>query len=113
MNLLVVSFSLRNPNKDYDPFFVELRGNSLNWMHYIEQTCLASTYLDEGSMAAKLRVHMDPTDSLIVAKIEPHQFNGWLPKAAWEWLHSVSNEIDREKRPALPLFLTPPPPRLE
>lgn len=113
MNLLLVTFALRNPNKNYDPFFIELRGNSLNWMHYIEQTCLASSHLDEDSMTKKLVQHIDATDSLIVVKIEPHQFNGWLPKAAWDWLHGVSNEIQREKQATLPMYGLTPPPRLE
>ncbi len=112
MNLLLISFSLRNPNKDYDPFFVELRGNSLNWMHYIEQTCLASTHLDENSMTHKLIRHMDPTDSLIVVKIEPHQFNGVLPREAWDWLIGVSNEIQRWTS-SVSMYGIEPPPQLE
>jgi hypothetical protein len=76
LNLLLITFALRSPDKNYDPFFVELRGNSFNWMHYIEQTCLVSTHLDEDSMAKKLVPHIETTDSLIVVKIEPLQFNG-------------------------------------
>ena len=113
MNLLLVSFALRNPEKDYDPFFVELRGNALNWMHYIEQTCLATTHLDENSMTSKLAVHLDSTDSLIVVRIEPHQFNGMLPKAAWDWLFRVSNYIQKERRTSEEMYGLTPPPELE
>ncbi|MBZ5541097.1 MAG: hypothetical protein LAN61_11335 [Acidobacteriia bacterium] len=113
MNLLLVTFALRDPNKVYDPFFVELRGNSLNWMHFIEQTCLVSSHLDEDAMTKKLIQHIEATDSLIVVKIEPHQFNGWLPQAAWDWLHSVSNQIQSERQAALPIYGLSPPPQLK
>jgi hypothetical protein len=109
MNLLLVTFALRNPNRDYSPFFVELRGNCLNWMHYIEQTCLATSPLDQDAMTNQLIQHIETTDSLIVVKIEPHQFNGWLPKSAWDWMASVSNEIQTEKRTALSYGVSPPP----
>ena len=109
MNLFLVTFSLRNHNKDYDSFFVTLRGNSLNWLHYIEQTCLVSTEFDADTFAKKLLPHIQRTDSLIVAQIEPHKFQGWLPVDAWKWLNDVSGQIEREKQARLPPFLTPPP----
>jgi len=113
MNLLLVTFALRNADRNYDPFFVELRGNSLNWMHYIEQSCLVTSPLDQDSMTKQLVQHIETTDSLIVVKLEPHQFNGWLPKSAWDWMESVSNEIQREKQAMLPTHDLPPPPRLK
>lgn len=111
MRLLLVTFSLRNANKDYAPFFVALRGNALNWWHFIEQTCVVTTFEDANTYAHKLYPHMETTDSLLVVEIQPHQFQGWLPNAAWEWLWETSNNIVSEKRP-LPGGLTPPPKRL-
>jgi hypothetical protein len=64
-------------------------------------------------MTNKLSEHIEATDSLIVVKIEPHQFNGWLPMAAWEWLNNVSNEIEREKQAALTMYGLTPPPQLK
>jgi hypothetical protein len=112
MNLLLVTFSLRDKNKNYDSFFVALRGNSLNWLHYIEQTCLVSTVLDADTFAKKLLPYIQRTDSLIVAQLEPHKFQGWLPLDAWNWLNDVSSQIQRERRGSLPLSSLPPPPEL-
>jgi hypothetical protein len=42
MKLLLVTFSLRNQSKDYESFFVALRGNALQWWHFIEQTCVVA-----------------------------------------------------------------------
>jgi len=90
MNLLLVTFSLRNATRDYGPFFVALRGNSLQWWHYIEQTCVVVTVFDHDAFAKKLVPHLALNDSLLVAKLTPHEFQGWLPKEAWEWLNTVS-----------------------
>lgn len=107
MKLLLVTFSLRNPLKDYSDFFVALRGNALNWWHFIEQTCVVSTQLDADSFARKLFPYLETTDSLLVTEIQAHQFQGWLPKSAWDWLNQVSTTI-APKNPLLPRLPTPP-----
>jgi hypothetical protein len=111
MRLLLVTFALRNPNKDYSPFFVALRGNALNWWHYIEQTCVVSTQLTADSFAQQLFPHMETTDSVLVTEIQPHKFQGWLPQAAWSWLNDTSNKIESSASRST-LASLPPPPKL-
>ena len=94
MNLLLVTFSLRNTEKDYEPFFVALRGNALQWWHFIEQTCVVYTTFDPDEYAKKLLPFILKTDSLLVVKVTPHEFQGWLPKDAWDWLNNTSNVIE-------------------
>ncbi len=91
---MFVTFSLRNPDKDYTDFFVTLRGNALNWWHFIEQTCVVTTYRDADTLAKLLIPHIEKTDSVLVAQITPHEFQGWLPKEAWDWLTDVSNTLN-------------------
>jgi hypothetical protein len=93
MKLLLVTFALRNPYRDYTPFFVALRGNALNWWHYIDQTCVVSTLHDVDSFARLLFPHMETTDSVLVVEMPPHQFQGFLPQAAWDWLNATSDAI--------------------
>ena len=110
MNFLLVTFSLRNQMKDYGPFFVELRGNSLQWCHYIEQTMIVFTPLSTGDLYRKLLQHIELTDSLLILPMpEATQLAGILPKDAWEWLHKVGNEIKAQKAlPFLPPITLPP-----
>jgi len=107
MNLLLVTFSLRNQFRDYEPFFVALRGNSLQWWHFIEQTCVVTSYHDVDSFARQLSPHIEITDSLLVVKLTPHAFQGWLPKEAWDWLNSTSDRLAQKDLPGL----LPPPRR--
>jgi hypothetical protein len=92
-----VTFSLRNPNKDYSQFFVTLRGNALNWWHYIEQTVVVSTQHDAHNFATQLLPNIETTDSLLVAEINYADCSGWLPQFAWEWLRDTSKQIGDQK----------------
>lgn len=108
VNVLLVTFSLRNPNKDYSQFLVTMRGNALQWLHFIEQTCILTTLHDVQHFADLLYPHIESTDSFIVVRIVPHEYQGFLPKEAWDWLNSVSAN-------SVPLLLAPdihPPKRL-
>jgi hypothetical protein len=106
VNLLLVTFSLRNREKDYDPFFVALRGNVLQWWHFIEQTCVVATQHTVHSLSNELLPHIESTDSLLIVQITPHQMQGWLPLAAWEWLNGVSESL-APRKPALPPLIRP------
>lgn len=88
-----MTFSLRNPSKDYSSFFVAIRGNALNWWHFIEQTCVVSTTHDADTFARLLFPHLETSDSVLVVEMQPHQFQGWLPQAAWDWLNETSERI--------------------
>jgi hypothetical protein len=109
MHLLLVTFSLRDQSTDYSSFFVALRGNAVNWWHFIEQTCIVSTNHDAGEFTDLLLPYINPTDSLLVAEIDASTCQGWLPEQAWKWIRDTSQRIHREK---LSTKLGSPPPRL-
>jgi hypothetical protein len=101
VNILLVTFSLRNVNKDYSQFFVALRGNAHQWWHFIEQTCIVTTFHDVNAFTDLLLPHMERTDSVLVVKITPHQYQGWLPPSAWEWLTKVATDINQLSLPQI------------
>jgi len=105
LNLFLVTFSLRNTSKDYNPFFVALRGNALQWWHFIEQSCVVTTNHNVNSYVQQLVPHIEVTDSLLVVEITPYEFQGWLPQQAWDWL----NQVSASKKPQNPFsFFLPP-----
>jgi hypothetical protein len=106
LNLFLVTFSLRNKSKDYAPFFVAVRGNALQWWHFIEQSCVVTTNHDVNSYAHQLLPYIEATDSLLVVAITPHEFQGWLPQQAWSWLNQVS-EVKESGKSIAPFFLPP------
>ena len=106
LHLLLVTFSLRNPNKDYTPFFVALRGYSQNWWHYIEQTVIVAANYNAAAFNNFLIENIEETDSLLVVEINAANCQGWLPPFAWKWIQDVSLQVNQEQR--LKAILAPP-----
>lgn len=96
MNLLLVTFALRNQLRDYDDFFVAIRGNCFQWWHFIETTYIVVTQHDSSELALRLCSHIEPTDSVLVVPVT-QPISGWLPPAAWTWLneHLTASERNR------------------
>lgn len=104
LHLLLVTFALRNPNKDYSDFFVSLRGNSINWWHFIEQTTIVTARMNADDFAQKLYPHMEVADSLLVFEVDLSKAQGWLPKMAWDWLVVASDKVSKEKTAEIAVF---------
>lgn len=94
MKLLIVTFSLRNSQRDYSQFFVSLRGNVVQWWHFIEQTCVVLTNHSVQTLTDALLPYLESTDSLLIAEIRPHEVQGWLPPSAWNWLNGVAEALE-------------------
>jgi hypothetical protein len=96
VNLLLVTFALRNKLRDYDDFFVALRGNCDQWWHFIENTYVVTTVHDPDALTNRLAMHIEPTDSFIVLPVK-RPLNGWLPPQAWEWLTEQLSASEQSK----------------
>jgi hypothetical protein len=91
----MVAYALRNEFYDYDDFIVALRGNSVQWWHYIENTHVVLTQFSMAEFRDKLTAHIMPTDSLLIVPITQPP-DGWLPPWAWEWLNSRVKAISEK-----------------
>ena len=96
MNLLLVTFALRNPLRDYDPFFVALRGNAQQWLHYIDSTFVVYTPYSPDELIQKLVPYFEPTDSVLIVPVTS-PINGWLPPEAWNWITERMNLVAQQK----------------
>ena len=106
INALLVTFSLNNQFKDYESFFVTLKGTSQQWWHFIPQTFIVATTLNLDELALKLGPHIEPTDSLLIVPVGPDTA-GQLPIPAWNWINQVTGSTRRPRAaslsdPALP-----------
>jgi hypothetical protein len=86
--VLLVTYTLRNKFKSYDPLFEAIKANSTRWFHYIDSAWVVETILTADQFAHKLYPFIEQPDYLLVVRIiNDHQ--GWLPKEAWDWLNSI------------------------
>jgi hypothetical protein len=87
MRVLLVTYTLRNSLKDYNPLFESIKSVG-KWWHYIDTTWIVQTNLTADQLAHKLLPFIEQPDYLLVVLIA-REHQGWLPKAAWEWLNSL------------------------
>ena len=85
MSVLIIVHDLKTPLKDYEPFYKKLKEISNGWAHYFENAWVVNTHLTAQQFAQALFPYMTKSDHLLVTKIS-REYNGWLPKEAWEWL---------------------------
>lgn len=86
MNLLLVTYDLKAPNRNYDSLYSSLKSQGA-WWHHLESTWIISTNETAGSFSAKLRDVIDENDNIFIVDITSRPRDGWLPKKAWEWLN--------------------------
>ena len=83
--ILLVSYDLKVPGRDYSKLYETLKG-APGWWHYLESTWVLSTTDDVDSWCDRIRAAIDENDHFIVVDISKKERNGWLAKKEWEWL---------------------------
>lgn len=84
--LILITYDLKQPNKDYEALYDAIKGCGSNWWHYLESTWLIQTNISPDECAKRLRQAMDDDDFLLVVDITRQQRQGWLPSKAWDWI---------------------------
>lgn len=82
--MLLISYDLNTPGQKYDALYEEIK-KAGTWWHHLDSTWIISTSASPEEWQRRLRQHMDDNDNLLVIEI-CNNYNGWLPKKAWEWL---------------------------
>ena len=83
--ILLVSYDLKTPNKNYEDLYATLK-TADSWWHYLESTWLLYTTSSVDDWQKKIKNIIDDNDNFIVVDITGCTRNGWLPKKAWEWI---------------------------
>lgn len=84
--LILITYDLKQPNRDYESLYEAIKKCSLNWWHYLESTWLIYTNISPDDCVKRLRQTMDDDDFLLVVDITNQKHQGWLPSKAWEWI---------------------------
>jgi len=82
--ILAVTYELRGPH-NYLPFYEAIKKQG-NWWHYLASTWLISTSKTPKEVYNEIAPLMLNTDSLLINEMGSSQPQGWLPKAAWDWI---------------------------
>jgi len=91
MSILLVSYDLKKPDKDYSGLYQALKKAS-EWWHYLESCWLLKTNLTPQEWFERLQPHIDENDFILIIEIKRNYY-GLLPKKAWDWISQKFDSI--------------------
>lgn len=89
--LLLISYDLRQPDRDYTKLYETIKKAGNSWWHYLESVWIINTDISVDECVNLLLSNIDKNDLLFVVDITDKKRQGWLPSRAWEWLKSNNN----------------------
>jgi hypothetical protein len=84
--VLLVTYDLRTPGHNYNPFYEALKQHG-NWWHYISSTWLIATTKTPQELYSAVVGHITTGDSLLVVTVK-YPYWGILTKEAWTWINN-------------------------
>jgi len=88
MRLLLIAYDVKSKQRDYTPLFAAIKTSGTHWWHYISNTWLVYTDKNPKQVFDALHPFIDEVkDNVLVVEITKN-YQGWLPKKAWEWINS-------------------------
>jgi hypothetical protein len=73
----------------------QLLGAHGDWARYNGYTWLYWTQLSADEVYNVLRVYLTTDDSILVARVDPREYQGWAPPFIWTWLADKKMRIER------------------
>lgn len=85
MRVLLVSYDLKKPGRDYSGLYDTLK-TAPSWWHYLESCWLLKTDLSPNDLWDGIRQHIDRNDYVLIIEVTS-SYQGWLPEKAWDWIN--------------------------
>ncbi len=89
--LVLISYDLKNNEKDYNSLFDAIKKCGGKWWHYMESVWLVNTNLSPDECFEKLREFLGSEDRCFIVEITKMNREGWLPQKAWDWIKTNDN----------------------
>jgi len=83
--MLLITYDLNRPGKDYPSLYSAIKSISRRWWHHLTSVWIIETNLTPQQVAQKLITLIDKNDELLVVKLQS-DYDGQLPQDAWNWL---------------------------
>lgn len=84
--IYAINYDLKKPGRDYTGLYEAIKSCG-TWWHYLGSTWLVDTTLDANGIWKRLAPYFDRNDLALVIGVT-RDYQGWLPKEAWEWIDS-------------------------
>lgn len=82
----VIAYDLKVPGRDYTGLYNALKA-SPKWWHHLESCWLIFTSETPTAIWTRLAPTITKDDRLLIIEVRDN-CQGWLPKDAWDWIHT-------------------------
>ena len=91
MRVLLVTYDLNKPGQNYDGLY-DLLKSANSWWHHLDSTWILYTRLSPEIWSQKIRSVIDSGDHFLIIEVRSN-YQGWLPKKAWDWLREMFSKV--------------------
>lgn len=88
MEVYLISYDLRQPDRDYNNLYDKIKCVALDWQHPMESLWIITTSdKNANSIYCDLKPAIDSNDFLLVIQLKNNpDRQGWLSSEFWKWL---------------------------
>ncbi|AWX56922.1 hypothetical protein AB432_018535 [Brevibacillus brevis] len=86
MAVYLITYDLNKSGQNYDKLYEQIKSCGA-WWHYLDSTWLVDSTLNATQIRDRMKNAMDDNDFCLVIKLTNENYQGWLPKKAWNWIH--------------------------
>lgn len=87
MRAFAINYDLKVPNRNYEGLYEAIKQSGTKWWHYLDSTWLVVTNDNAQQIWNRLAQQIDKNDYILIIEVRDN-VQGWLPKDAWEWIHT-------------------------
>ena len=80
-----IIYELKNKTKDYTGLYEKIKTFGA-WMHYIDHLWIIKSDKQATEISTELLPLIDKNKDYIIVIQIAKNYQGWLPKKAWDWL---------------------------
>lgn len=84
--LVLITYDIKNPDKDYSSLYEAIKNCGTAWWHHIESVWIVKTDMSPRDCFNRIRECFTEEDCCFVVDITQQPREGWLPANAWKWI---------------------------
>lgn len=97
MKTYIISYQLRHFDKNYMPFYQDIKDNYPNkWFHILEESWFIKTDDSAEEIYKKIKTNLAEDDSIFISEIIMDNKAGWMARSGWDFLKKPENEEEYE-----------------
>ncbi len=83
----MITYDLNSKGQNYEDVIQAIKDSALCWCTYWKSSFLIKSNLTADQISDKITPHLDSNDRLIIVEANSTNYQGWLGKDQWAFIH--------------------------